>query len=77
MPKQETIASVREGFEKVKATYEGWAVDTPDDEAFRLQVTSLGVEGIIGAANTELPDSEERRALVAEMAQWLQEVATP
>lgn len=77
MTKQETLATVREAFEKVKATHAGWPINEPADEAFRLQVTSLGVEGLIGAANTGLPDSEERRELVEEMAQWLQEVATP
>lgn len=71
MPKQETLATVREAFAKVKAAHEDWPVDGPSDEAFRLQVTSIGMVGIIGAANTELPDSEERRALVEEMAQWL------
>lgn len=75
MPKKpETVATVRESFEKVKTTHAAWPIESPLDEAYRFEVTSLGVQGIIGAANAELPDSEERRRLVEEMAQWLKEV---
>lgn len=66
--RQETLASVRESFEKVKAAHEDWP---GGDEEFRMQVTGLGVAGLIGAANTELPESDERAVLVEEMATWL------
>lgn len=64
----ETLASVRESFEQVKAAHENWP---GGDEEFRMQVTSLGVASLIGAANAQLPESGERAALVEEMATWL------
>jgi hypothetical protein len=66
--KTETVASVREAFEKIKAAHEDWP---GGDEEFRMEVTSVGVAGLIGAANTGLPESDERAALIEEMAQWL------
>lgn len=66
--KTETLASVREAFEQVKTVHADWP---GGDEEFRMQVTSLGVAGLIGAANTQLPGSDERAALVEEMATWL------